>query len=511
MPVAAQETYEIADLATQDLNGTARYVGMGGAMEALGADISTMSSNPAGIGLFRHNQVSLSAGLVAGGEDKFAGQPKTKASFDQLGTVLVMRTGQKSFLNFGFNYHKSRNFNTILRAADNLGGASQSKLTYAKFKDGYVRSADDLTYSQVDVLYHETLYDNSLADGNGNFTGDEAVIYDGSSFDFGKTKKGYIAEYDFNISGNINNKVFLGATIGVHDVNYRGYSDYYETIVPQANASGNVLQNTELVDYRDIDGTGADFKFGVIVRPIDGSGFRIGAYVNSPIYYSLTSTNTTGLYLNGELYGDESQNPRSSSFDYSFRTPWKFGLSVGHTVGKMLALGATYEYADYSTTDARINNNDRWYDPYWDEYYGGSTDQDVAMNQNIDNTLKGCSTFKLGAELKPDDQFAVRLGYNYISPMYQEEGYRDPAASSLGNYYSSETDFVNWKSTNRITAGFGFSQSGWNFDIAYQYSQTNGDFYPFTGYQSSTIDNLPYVTKVSNKRHQLLFTLGYTF
>ena len=40
MPLAAQETYEIADVATQDLNGTARYVGMGGAMEALGADIS---------------------------------------------------------------------------------------------------------------------------------------------------------------------------------------------------------------------------------------------------------------------------------------------------------------------------------------------------------------------------------------------------------------------------------------------------------------------------------------
>ena len=50
--VMAQETYENAKIATEDLNGTARYVGMGGAMEALGADISTISSNPAGIGLF---------------------------------------------------------------------------------------------------------------------------------------------------------------------------------------------------------------------------------------------------------------------------------------------------------------------------------------------------------------------------------------------------------------------------------------------------------------------------
>jgi hypothetical protein len=53
IPAVAQETYENAKIAVEDLNGTARYVGMGGAMDALGADISTISSNPAGIGLFR--------------------------------------------------------------------------------------------------------------------------------------------------------------------------------------------------------------------------------------------------------------------------------------------------------------------------------------------------------------------------------------------------------------------------------------------------------------------------
>ena len=35
----AQETYENAKIADQDLNGTARYIGMGGALDALGADI----------------------------------------------------------------------------------------------------------------------------------------------------------------------------------------------------------------------------------------------------------------------------------------------------------------------------------------------------------------------------------------------------------------------------------------------------------------------------------------
>lgn len=65
VPALAQETYQNTKMAENSLTGTARYVGMGGAMEALGADISTMSSNPAGIGLFRKSQVSMTFGVVA--------------------------------------------------------------------------------------------------------------------------------------------------------------------------------------------------------------------------------------------------------------------------------------------------------------------------------------------------------------------------------------------------------------------------------------------------------------
>ena len=38
-PMLAQETYQDTKFAENSLTGTARYVGMGGAMEALGADI----------------------------------------------------------------------------------------------------------------------------------------------------------------------------------------------------------------------------------------------------------------------------------------------------------------------------------------------------------------------------------------------------------------------------------------------------------------------------------------
>ena len=56
----AQTSYEAAALLDTDLGGTARFVGMGGAMSALGADLSVMGTNPAGIGLNRSWDLGMS-------------------------------------------------------------------------------------------------------------------------------------------------------------------------------------------------------------------------------------------------------------------------------------------------------------------------------------------------------------------------------------------------------------------------------------------------------------------
>lgn len=42
----------------QDIRGTARYMGMAGAFGALGGDITTLSQNPAGIGVYRNSEYS---------------------------------------------------------------------------------------------------------------------------------------------------------------------------------------------------------------------------------------------------------------------------------------------------------------------------------------------------------------------------------------------------------------------------------------------------------------------
>ena len=118
-----------------------------------------MASNPAGIGLFRHNEVSGSFGLVMQQDGKsFQDGSKTNASFDQLGIVLSSRTGRNSYLNFGFNFHKSRNFDYVLSAADKaINGSSQNRQTTIKGVRG-----DLDTYwgeSQIDYLYYNMIED----------------------------------------------------------------------------------------------------------------------------------------------------------------------------------------------------------------------------------------------------------------------------------------------------------------------------------------------------------------
>ena len=565
MPAAAQDTYENARLLGSDLNGTARYVGMGGALDALGADISTINTNPAGIGMFRHDYAGLSFGVVSQ-EDakKFDQVGKTNMSFDQAGFVYSTRTGENSYINFAFNYHKSRNFDQILSAANDMHrhngqGASLGKLAYGKSalgrddKGGYYlieeptdggsnylvdgwRNRSSMgrayTYTQWDHVYTNGLtWDNvnlPAEDGEWSPYYNNYGIYfnntffEASDYAFDRAHSGWISDYDFNMSGNINNRVFLGITVGLHSVDYKGYSEYQEFLV---DSRDQFIGNTVMADERRVTGTGADVKIGAIFRPFEYSPFRIGLSIGTPIWYDLKTRNTTLLINATDYYAlhpdfanwGHDEFSSGETYEFKYYTPWKFGLSLGHTVGNYLALGAGIDYSDYSASDNRINDG-------YDDYGNPDSYSDDVMNKHTENTLKGVATVKVGAEYKPDPSMAVRFGYNYVSPMYKKDGVRDTRLNSLGNWYSSTADYTNWEATHRITCGFGYKYEGWNFDIAYQYNGTKGTFYPFqpdlkfvdpipsaTTGQAVSETNISTPTSVNFKRHQVLLTVGYTF
>ena len=225
--------------------------------------------------------------------------------------------------------------------------------------------------------------------------------------------------------------------------------------------------------------------------------------ITTPTWYTLTTNNYTEVYVD-----KEDHNP-GEEYKFKFYTPWKFGLSLGHTVSNFLALGASYEFSDYSAGDMRYITG------YG--YDGDESRSDNDMNTEIGAVLKGVHTLKAGLELKPDPALAVRLGYNFVSSVYDNDGWRNQTIYSPGVCYASTADYTNWKATHRITAGIGTRINKLKLDLAYQYSMTKGDFYPFTDYQNYEetggfyMENRCSATPVDFKRHQVLLTLGYVF
>lgn len=530
----AQDAYNNSVLLGNDLNGTARYMGMGGALEALGADMTTITTNPAGLGLMRHSNVSASLGM--GFQDdaaNFDDKSSSHVNFGHMGFVISGGGGgENSYFNLAMSYHKHRNFNHILSAANALRGASLNKLAYAKqllgsesnggyWLDlneqktyvGWVESEGQYmndrayTYTQWDHVYS-----NAFIPQVDPVTGDDYFGYaEADMFNFDRAQRGWVSEFDFALSGNVNNRFFWGFGVAVYDIRYKSYSEYGEGLIAD---DGSDLGTTVLADEQKITGQGYDVKFGAILRPVENSPFRIGAYVHTPTWYKPTVRNSTTLY-NRSKQGNYEHWSSSEEYKYCYNTPWLFGLSIGHTIGKELALGASYEYQKYSAADTRVIDS---------EYDDGRVESssDTPQNHIAHESFNGVSTLKLGVEYKPTSEMAIRLGYNYLSAPNKKSGYRNTMVASYSNSYSSTPDYTNWDATHRITAGFGYKIDGWSIDLAYVYNTTKGEFHPYQSLGAVDHDNVgpieeplsannPTVTPVSFKRHQVQLTLGYTF
>lgn len=516
----AQTIYESAKFVNKDLNGTARFVGMGGAMGALGGDISTMGTNPAGIGIYRSNDAMTSFSFSAfGTESKYDGlkltNDKNHWSYDNIGFVLSSKIGNATalrYVNFGFNYHRAASFNKIM---------SMEGLT-AFTPDGFPVTQTDQMAVQANTMlgggYNiQSISDNGNPFDNGNAGWLAAVGWKGYLFNqsnevidgvkpfyaflpqpysyFYSKESGGIDQYDFNVAFNFNDRVYLGVTIGAYDLDYKKTSIYGEEY-------GNYIQDNvdygeeayEMTSENRIEGSGFDFKLGLIVRPIESSPLRFGFALHSPTFYRLTYL--TNVRAVSHIFDGSENKVMTNTVDsydylddkdlaikYRLATPWKYNLSMGYTIGKELALGAEYEYQDYSSMKFRDGDG-------------------VSMGDLNSTTgdMKGVHTFRIGAEYKVIPEFAIRAGYNVSSAIFHENAFKNLP------YYSAntDTDYANSKAMSNYTFGIGYRGDLFYADLAYKFSTYKEDFYAFENQYLQKTD-------VTNTRSQVLVTLGIRF
>lgn len=527
---SAQDIYKVEQVSTSDLDGDARFVGMGGAMGALGANISAMSTNPASTGLYRRNDMSLTAGLLAepyNGTMQL-GAGKTKGSFDQVGFVysvdLENASGVK-FVNMGFNYHKSKNFKNYIgmnnvalpKFMDNgvPQGMSQS-WQFCDLAANLEGNLLDLGYDPDRELTTPTTllaYDTYLIDAvdeNGESVGERDVRIDryvpsyANRYNYHRAQWGGIHDYDFNLSLNINERVYLGAVLGVHNVDMHSALLYDEELFQNGNVNdtGGYTMFTE----ETLTGSGVDGKFGLIVRPIEESPFRVGLSVTTPTAYDLESRayaqlSTPYLDANGNTC---SQNVELTN-TYRIRTPWKLDVSAATTIGTRLALDAEYQMMNYSSASVRYANTESW--------QAGNFSTDVYLQDEINKYLKNVHTLRVGAEARLSNNFSARLGYNYVTSSFDKDAYLNLLVDGSSYYYATNTDYVNLGATNRFTAGLGYHCGSFYFDVAYLHSRQNADVYAFhynLEDRNGVKNDLP-VQKFNLIRNQAMFTVGFKF
>ncbi len=526
----AQTLYDANRFMGSDLNGTARFVGMGGAMGALGGDISTMGTNPAGIGIYRSNDAMISFGFnktnaKATLDKSVMETDKYHGSFDNAGLVIsnkISNYGALRFVNFGFNYHKVKSFDKNMAMGGNMSYDYNGQVTPISQTDQFVALSQglysdllnsDAAFTNVNVPWlgamalrthligtagGDNTYESNVGfthDGEGN------VVYSPVFGNYSSKEKGGLYGYDFNVAFNLYDRIYIGATLGAYSVDYSRYSIYQE------NYNGDV-SNYSLENWYDTSGAGVDFKLGIIARPFETLPLRLGLAVHTPTWYSLedrtsaiitsdVDMNSSGVIESDERFQyDTMDNPGESRTKYQLITPWKYNFSLGYTIGHSVALGAEYEYSDYSTAKLK---------------YDDGTTMGPETN-GIKTGLKGVNTWRFGAEFKIIPEFAFRLGYNHITSSMYSDDFKELPLNSI----RTDTEFSNVKAANNYTLGIGYRGQCFYADLAYQYNTYKEDFYPFynniydPGTKTSSIV-VPNATKVTNNKSQVLLTLGMRF
>lgn len=412
--------------------GTGRFMGAGGAMGALGADFGTLSTNPAGLALFRTDELTVTPGLkfahtdatLPGGQTDE--EDKSAFGFDNVGLVFntTPRASRWKTFNVGIGFNRQNNFNQSIFYQGSAGGSIMNGFfdeTKSVFDNG--GSEQDLYPFGAGLAWQ----------ANAIYFQNNVLTYDFEGFENAAVDRshtlntfGSMNEMLLAFAGNYDEKLMVGLTVGVPFVNYRQEGEYVETD-PGGDVAGNVpyfgsLTYTELLRT---EGIGVNLKMGVIYKV--NQMVRFGIAVHTPTALGLTdSYSNTFAYSygdgNGSHTGETLLSPDGTS-DYKLRTPWRAIASGAVVLKKYGFLSADVEWVDYGsnrynlTSNAPTNEN---------EIY------ERELNREIQSAYKQAMNIRVGGELALDN-FRLRAGVSlYGKPGAGEDGFNTTYSGGVG-------------------------------------------------------------------------------
>jgi hypothetical protein len=450
LPVSAQNYTDDALLYSRyGVNGSARIQGLGGAQQALGGDISSLSGNPAGLGLFRKSEWSLTAGARLGyTQSAYLGVQTPDNKFNvSLPNFGIVFSGAKDDLvegkwrggNFGISFNQQQtlhsqysfsgtnNNNSFLDYLVSEAKGLDARNLYNDFQQVPGTSIYELT-SRPAAAYTLFLI-NPILGSNGRNTTNYYRFNDGNdpADPFSSVRQsgtisssGASSQWNLGYGGNYGDFLYFGASLGISRLRYDVKSDYREDfLIDPANRNINFFTYSE---DKQVRGTGVNLKAGLILRPADF--IRIGVSAVTPTYMSIKETfqsRFTANYPNlsfdtysyepaqgggdtglvqaklSDVNGYTAQTV-PNDFNYDLITPAQFSAGTALFLGKIGFLTADVDYVAYKGLQISGGNA------------AFRTDINRQLEQSVDNVIN----YRAGAELRLDI-FRIRAGAAYFS------------------------------------------------------------------------------------------------
>ena len=427
MVIHAQDVQRYSE---RGIIGSARYVGMGGAMTAIGGDPSAAMDNPAGLGLYRRSEIGLSGDIGIDITQPVSIHDTNTRSHLGIPQVSAIWASHRSDRQKGLIYSNIMvAFNQLAsyhRDIEVSGSNTGMVPTLCTLTSGLAESA----LGQEDVWYDEEIgwmtilgYDTYLIDPATNNEWLPAVnLSDGQ---LSINEKGSSYEYSIAWAGNISNQWYIGASINVPTLTYSKQASLLEH---------NAKDRAHLSSYLHVSGVGVKASVGMIARPTEW--LRIGASLHTPTVMHLS------VYTEGEMSSKVAENeykaytPLDGRSEARIPTPLRSSIGIAGQWKHIGMLSIQYDYAHA-----------------------------LREKNTGESPMVDMHTLRAGIEAQILSGVYLNAGYVYESPFLE----RDPVVGLSYNSIRTDIDYRYTQSTQYASAGVGYRNENMVAHLSYQY------------------------------------------
>ena len=525
MTLSAQGAMDAYQFNQPDLKGTARFMSMGGAFGALGGDMTTISQNPGGIGVYRNSEIGFTVNFDIQNsttESQFfkTNDNQFKFLLNNVGYIGSIRLNNSvmPFFNWGFTYNKAASFNRRYSGSMNIrnsmsnymaGIANSNDMTVGDVTttadyDPYNPNDGGFISPWITILgYDSYLINPQGKNGKTNWRGLWGNKTTGIG-NFGVIESGGIDEYNISFGGNILDFLYWGMDFGITTLRFDQQVLWNERLenAQIANQDGSIVTtdaNWAMTNNYFVRGNGFNYKLGLIVKPIQE--LRLGFAFHTPTWYAMEEEYkafTVYDYPDSDIRpgGSETNNGYYGFNDYKFSTPWRLIASAAGVIDSKFIISADYDWTSYQGMNFSAY---REWGVFNDSYY--------YENKDIEDYYQSTNTFRIGAEYRVLPQVSLRAGYaNVSSPIKQEVRDNAYIVYTAGTNPSYSID----NSINYVTCGLGFKYKKFYCDLAYVYKHRSSDWHAFTPDPYSPEIPSPQ-SKLTTDDHQIAVSMGVKF